>query len=269
MQEAAEYLRNRTGKKEWPKIALVMGTGLGHLVSDTTPKYIIPYSEIPHWQSSTVESHAGNFLLGRFFGMEMILLQGRLHYYEGYSMEEVTFPIRVLQALGIQRLILTNASGGVNPNFRAGDLVCIQDHINLFPEHPLRGPNDSRLGLRFPDLSSCYAQDMNHRAMMVGHELGIRIHEGVYVGLQGPSLETPAEYRMIRLLGGDCVGMSTVPEAIVAAHAGMRVWGLSIISNDTPPPGVIQPITLEDVIAVVEKASGNLKKILSRCVGYF
>lgn len=214
-----------------PKIAVVLGSGLGGFVDAMSVDKTLEYGEIPGFPRSTVSGHAGRLVLGKVSGTSVVVMQGRVHYYEGYSMREVTEGVRLLADFGVEELVVTNASGGVNPSFRPGDLMLISDHINLFPEHPLRGPNDDRVGPRFPDMSVAYDEALRAKARAVAAEHGIELHEGVYLGWQGPTFETPAEYRMARVIGADAVGMSTVPEVIVARHRGMRVLGISTITN--------------------------------------
>ena len=213
-----------------PKTAIILGTGLGQLASEITDKLEIPYSDIPNFPVSTVEGHSGKFIFGKLGGVDIIAMQGRFHYYEGYSMKEVTFPVRVFYELGIKKLFVSNAAGGMNPAFKVGDLMIITDHINLFPEHPLRGKNFPT-GPRFPDMHETYDKNFIKEASAIAKEKGIRITYGVYVGVQGPTFETPAEYKMYRLLGGDAVGMSTVPEVIVAHHCGIKTFGMSVITD--------------------------------------
>ncbi len=214
-----------------PKTAVVLGSGLGGFVDSMNVEKILEYGEIAGFPRSTVSGHAGRMVLGKVSGKGVVVMQGRVHYYEGYSMEEVTAGVRLLADWGVEDLIVTNASGGVNPSFRPGDLMLISDHINLFPEHPLRGPNDERIGPRFPDMSTAYDEALRAQAHAVATREGIELREGVYLGWQGPTFETPAEYRMARVIGADAVGMSTVPEVIVARHRGMRVLGISTITN--------------------------------------
>ena len=211
-------------------MAIILGTGLGQLASEITDKQEIPYQDIPHFPVSTVEGHAGKLIFGKLGGRDIMAMDGRFHYYEGYSMQEVTLPVRVMYELGIHTLFVSNASGGMNPEFHVGDIMVITDHINLFPEHPLRGRN-LPTGPRFPDMHEAYDHRLVALADEVAHQRDIILRHGVYVGVQGPTFETPAEYRMYRLLGGDAVGMSTVPEVIVARHSGMRVFGMSVITD--------------------------------------
>lgn len=231
-EAAAEAIRKRTEHK--PEVALVLGSGLGKLAENIEDADVIDYGDLPHWPVSTVEGHQGRLLVGRLEGQSVLAMQGRVHYYEGYSMARVTFPVRVMQMLGIKTLLLTNAAGGINPAFKMGDLMLIKDHIGMTAmvgANPLLGPNDDSLGPRFPGMAHVYDKRLRQLAREVAQEAGFDLHEGVYVGLSGPSFETPAEIRFLRGIGADAVGMSTVPEAIVATHAGMRVMGVSTITN--------------------------------------
>jgi len=227
--EAREFILSRTSLR--PEAALILGSGLGGLVKDIAVSISIPYREIPHFPISTVEGHAGCLVLGELEGKKVVVMQGRFHYYEGYSLTEVTFPVRVMQALGAETLIVTNAAGGVNPSYAPGDLMLITDHINLLGANPLLGPNDGALGERFPDMTEAYNKKLRETAKLVAKEEKIKIQEGVYCAMSGPSYETPAEIRFLGKIGGDAVGMSTVPEVIVANHAGMKVLGISCITN--------------------------------------
>ena len=213
-----------------PKTAIILGTGLGQLASEITDSYEFPYSEIPNFPVSTVEGHAGKLIFGKLGGKDIVAMKGRFHFYEGYNMKEVTFPVRVMYELGIKTLFVSNASGGMNPEFKIGDLMIITDHINLFPEHPLRGKN-LPTGPRFPDMHEPYDKKLIALADKIAEEKGIRVMHGTYVGVQGPTFETPHEYKMYHLLGGDAVGMSTVPEVIVARHSGIKVFGISVITD--------------------------------------
>ena len=213
-----------------PKTAIILGTGLGQLASEITDSYEFPYSEIPNFPVSTVEGHAGRLIFGKLGGKDIMAMEGRFHFYEGYNMKEVTFPVRVMYELGIETLFVSNASGGMNPEFKIGDLMIITDHINLFPEHPLRGKN-MPTGPRFPDMHEPYDLKLIALADKIAEEKGIRVMHGTYVGVQGPTFETPHEYKMYHLLGGDAVGMSTVPEVIVARHSGIKVFGISVITD--------------------------------------
>lgn len=231
-REAADFIRAHT--RHQPRIGLVLGSGLNTLADYVEDADVIPFAAVPHFALSTVEGHQGRLVSGRLAGAPVLVMQGRLHYYEGYSLQEVTFPIRVMQIMGIDCLILTNAAGGINPSFQAGDLMLIDDHINLIGMaglSPLRGPNDDALGPRFPDMSKAYDHDLRLLSGRVAQELGIPLRQGVYAGLAGPTFETPADVRFLRLIGADAVGMSTVPEVVVACHGGMRVLAISLISN--------------------------------------
>jgi purine-nucleoside phosphorylase len=233
---AAEYIFTRTGHR--PQVAIVLGSGLGGLVSEVQEADIIPYNDIPDFPQCTVEGHMGRLVIGRLAGVCVAVMQGRAHYYEGYSMQQVTFPIRVFQQMGVGTLIVTNAAGGLNPEFRAGDLMLIADHINLVGMaglNPLRGPNDPELGPRFPDMSRAYYPELRAIARRVAAREGIPLREGVYIMLAGPSFETPADMRFLRVIGADAVGMSTVPEVTVARHGGTRVLGISGIANTLSP----------------------------------
>ena len=241
------------------KISVVLGTGLGDFAQSLTDIIEIPYSEIPHFPVSTVASHQGKMVFGYKSGVPVVVMAGRFHYYEGYSAAEITFPIRVLKALGVEKMILTNAAGGINPHFNEGDIVQVTDHINLMPEHSLRGFNDERLGLRFPDMLQAYDAEMVLSFGKIADTLGLSLKQGVYLGLQGPSLETPAEYKMARIMGADILGMSTIPEVIVAKHAGIKVAVFSIVSNVCFPKSAITETTVEAVIATVMKSVGRLQ----------
>ena len=228
IQETASWLREKMTTS--PKTAIILGTGLGQLASEITDSYEFPYSEIPNFPVSTVEGHAGRLIFGKLGGKDIMAMEGRFHFYEGYNMKEVTFPVRVMYELGIETLFVSNASGGMNPEFKIGDLMIITDHINLFPEHPLRGKN-MPTGPRFPDMHEPYNLKLVALADKIAEEKGIRVMHGTYVGVQGPTFETPHEYKMYHLLGGDAVGMSTVPEVIVARHCGIKVFGISVITD--------------------------------------
>jgi purine-nucleoside phosphorylase len=244
-----------------PEVAIVLGTGLGRLGAEIMDKMTIEYPEIPGFPTSTVESHAGRLLCGTLGGKTVIAMQGRFHRYEGYSLQQVTFPIRVLRALGARALIVSNACGGLNPDWASGDLMVIADHINLLGDNPLIGPNDDRLGPRFPDMSEAYDPSLRTIAHGVARDSGVTLREGVYVAVAGPNLETRSEYRFLRSIGADVVGMSTVPEVIVAVHAGMRVLGLSIIT-DMCIPDDLEPASLERIIAVASTAEPKLTAVV-------
>jgi purine-nucleoside phosphorylase len=244
-----------------PDVGVILGTGLGALAREIDATATIDYPSIPGFPQSTVESHAGRLLCGTLGGKTVVAMQGRFHRYEGYSMQQVTFPVRVLKALGAKSLIVSNACGGMNPDWSAGDLMLITDHINLLGDNPLIGANDDRLGPRFPDMSEPYDRRLGDVARTVARERGITLREGVYVAVAGPNLETRAEYRMLSALGADVVGMSTVPEVIVAVHAGLRVLGLSIIT-DMCIPEELEPASLERIIATANAAEPNLTAVV-------
>ncbi len=247
-----------------PQTAIILGTGLGQLATEITDTYEFPYRDIPHFPVSTVEGHDGRLIFGRLGGKDIIAMKGRFHYYEGYSMQEVTFPVRVLKELGITTLFVSNAAGGANKDFRIGDLMVITDHINFFPEHPLRGKNIPQ-GPRFPDMHEPYDRELTAMARHIAAEEGIRLVEGTYFGVQGPSYETPAEYRAYHLMGGDAVGMSTVPEVIVARHCGIRVFGMSVITNMGISDSPVEA-THEEVLEAANNAQPLMTRIMRRMI---
>jgi purine-nucleoside phosphorylase len=254
VQHAAQYLKEKYA--DTPEIGLILGSGLGVLAEEITNPVVIPYNEIPNFPVSTVEGHKGQLVFGELSGKKVVAMQGRFHYYEGYSFQQVTFPVRVMKQLGVQTLIVTNAAGGVNESFEPGDLMIITDHINNMGGNPLIGPNDSKFGPRFPDMSEAYDKEYRQLAKEIAQKLNIPVREGVYVANTGPIYETPAEVRMLRTLGADAVGMSTVPEVIVARHMGMKVLGISCISNMAA--GILdQPLTHDEVIETTEKVRQN------------
>ncbi len=244
IKETSDFLLAKISSR--PETGIILGTGLGNLVTQITEKTEIPYDQIPNFPVSTVEGHSGKLIFGKLGNTDVLAMQGRFHYYEGYDMKAVTFPVRVMHAMGIKTLLVSNASGGVHPDFEIGDLMIITDHINLFPEHPLRGKNYNELGPRFPDMSEAYSKEMIRKVKEIAAKNNIKTVEGVYVGTTGPTFETPAEYRYFRTIGGDAVGMSTVPEVIVANHCGMKCFGISIIT-DLGVPGKIVEVTHEEV----------------------
>jgi len=248
-----------------PTIGIILGTGLGQLAREIEVAATVPYDRIPGFPVPTVESHAGRLLFGTLGGKSVAALQGRFHRYEGYDLAHVTFPVRVLRTLGCQVLIVSNACGGMHPLWPAGDLVLLTDHINLLGDNPLVGRNDDATGPRFPDMSEAYDPELRRLAREAALALGIPLHEGVYAAVPGPNLETPAEYRMLRAVGADVVGMSTVPEVIVAVHAGMRVLGVSLIT-DRCLPDALEPVSLEQILAVAAKAEPNLTRLIQRVV---
>ena len=259
IERATDAIRARFDLR--PDAAIILGTGLGRLAVEIDAHAVIDYADIPGFPLSTVESHTGRLLCGALGSKTVIAMQGRFHRYEGYSLRKVTFPVRVMRALGADSLIVSNACGGLNPLWSAGDLMLIADHINLLGDSPLVGPNDDRLGPRFPDLSAPYDSALRDVARRVAGEKGITLREGVYVAVTGPNLETRAEYRFLRAIGADVVGMSTVPEVVVAIHAGMRVLGLSIIT-DMCLPDALEPATVERIIAVANRAEPQLTELV-------
>ncbi len=262
IQETAEFLKSKM--RTSPETAIILGTGLGSLVNEITEKYEIEYKDIPNFPLSTVEGHSGKLIFGKLGDKEIMAMQGRFHFYEGYSMKEVTFPVRVMRELGIKTLFVSNAAGGMNPEFIIGDLMIITDHINMFPEHPLRGKNIP-YGDRFPDMSTAYDKELIAKAKEIAAEKGIRIVEGVYLGTQGPTFETPAEYRMFRRMGGDAVGMSTVPEVIVARHCGIRVFGISVIT-DLGLEGIVVECSHEEVQKAADEAQPKMTTIFREII---
>ena len=247
-----------------PETAIILGTGLGSLVHEITDKYEINYKDIPNFPLSTVEGHSGKLIFGKLGGKDILAMQGRFHFYEGYSMQQVTFPVRVMRELGIKTLFVSNAAGGMNPDFKIGDLMIITDHINLFPEHPLRGKNID-YGPRFPDMSEAYSKELIAKALEIAKEKGIKVQQGVYVGTQGPTFETPAEYKMFHILGGDAVGMSTVPEVIVANHCGIKVFGVSVIT-DLGVEGKIVEVSHEEVQKAADAAQPRMTTIMRELI---
>jgi purine-nucleoside phosphorylase len=244
-----------------PCVGIILGTGLGGLAAQIESSHAIPYAAIPHFPISTVESHTGQLVCGKLRGVEVVAMEGRFHYYEGYSMQEVTFPVRVMRALGVEILIVTNACGGMNPHHDRADLVIIEDHINLMGDNPLRGPNDDTLGTRFPDMSRPYDRPLMALAQQSALDLGIPCRKGVFVAVTGPNLETRAEYRMLRGMGADMVGMSTVPEVIVAVHAGLRVLGFSIVT-DLCLPDALEPADIKQIIEVAGRGGERLSLLI-------
>lgn len=266
LKETAEFLGRYADQPiEW---AVILGTGLGDLVTEIDVRHRIPYSQIPHFPVSTVEGHSGEMIFGYLGGKYIMALNGRFHYYEGYPMDKVTYPVRVMKLMGIRRLVVSNAAGGINPAHRIGDIMIIRDHINLIPEHPLRGKNIDELGPRFVDMKDAYNPAMIRRAKEIAVENGIEVCEGVYLALQGPTFETQAEYLMVSRLGGDAVGMSTVPEVIVARHMGIEVFGVSIIT-DLGLPGKMANVSHKEVQAVGRTATPKVMKIVKELIRTF
>jgi purine-nucleoside phosphorylase len=263
VQAAAALVRARSALV--PEVGIILGTGLGGLAHEIAVEAEVPYGEIPDFPLSTVETHAGRLLLGRLAGRPVVAMQGRFHRYEGYDLQQVTFPVRVMHALGARMLVVSNACGGMNPLWGPGDLVLLSDHINLLGDNPLVGPNDDRLGPRFPDMSAPYDPELRALARQAALELGILLREGIYVAVPGPNLETRAEYRMLRAMGADVVGMSTVPEVIVAGHQGMRTVGISIIT-DQCLPDALEPADIGRIIATAGRAEPRLTRLITTLV---
>lgn len=257
--EAVSFIKERLPIN--PEYLLILGTGLGELAEKMTIELELPYEDIPYFPVSTVESHTGKLLMGYLGGKRVMAMQGRFHYYEGYSMNQIVFPIRVAKMLGIQTLLVSNACGGLNPNFQRGDIMLINDHINFLGDNPLIGPNDPDLGPRFPDMSQPYTKHLLVTANQVALDAGIKIHQGVYLAVSGPMLETKAEYRYMRQLGADVVGMSTVPEVIAAVHMGMKVLGISVITDECFPDS-LEPVSLDDVLNAAAMAKPQLTRIV-------
>ena len=262
-KESVDYIQSKTSVK--PTFGIILGTGLGGLVKEINVIDEIEYKDIPNFPVSTVESHSGKLIFGELGGKKVVAMQGRFHYYEGYNMKEVTFPVRVMKLLGIEKLFVSNASGGVNPDFEVGEIMILNDHINLFPEHPLVGKNFDELGPRFPDMSKPYDPEMINIALDVAKENNIKVSVGTYLGLTGPTLETPAEYGYVRTIGADAVGMSTVPEIIVARHMEIPCFAISIIT-DLGVPGKIHKVSLADVIAVASRQEPKMTIIMSQLI---
>lgn len=263
IKETVDFIRKKTILA--PDVGIILGTGLGQLAQSIEIESTISYDQIPHFPVSTVESHAGRLIFGTLSGKKVLAMQGRFHFYEGYSMQEITFPVRVIKELGIKVLLVSNACGGLNPQFKAGDIMAITDHINLQGGNPLIGVNDDTLGPRFPDMYNCYDKDLIALAEETALDLGIKLQKGVYVSVTGPNLETGAEYRFLRGIGADVVGMSTVPEVIVARHQGTKVLGFSIVT-DMGLPDALKPTNLDEIIAVANKSEPVLTQLLSKVV---
>jgi purine-nucleoside phosphorylase len=263
IQETVKYIRAKTNSK--PKIGIILGTGLGGLVKEVKKEITIDYRDIPYFPVSTVESHHGKLIFGTLSGKKIVAMQGRFHLYEGYDMKQITFPVRVMKFLGVQSLLVSNAAGALNPMFEKGDVMIISDHINLLGDNPLIGPNDEELGLRFPDMSEAYSKELIAIAERAALDLKIRIQKGVYVATPGPNLETKAEYRFLRTIGADAVGMSTVPEDIVAVHMGIKVLGISILTDECFPDS-LKPASLEGILKVARKTEPKMTAIMKEVV---
>ena len=263
VQETVNYIKNKTNFI--PEYGVILGSGLGSFTEDLQIEYTLPYDAIPNFPVSTVQGHKGALVFGTIGDKQVVAMQGRFHFYEGYSMKEVTFPVRVLKYLGITKLIVSNASGGVNPKYKVGSIVLIKDHINMAPEHPLRGKNDERFGPRFVNMSEPYSKNMIAKAKSIALDLNIEVHDGIYLGLQGPTFETLAEYRMVKILGADCVGMSTVPEVIVARHMALETFGISVIT-DMGDEESITTISHDEVLDAANKAEPKVRRLIRELI---
>lgn len=264
IKATADFLLSKISEK--PQVAIILGSGLGGLTDFIEVSDIFNYSDIPNFPVSTVEGHSGQLIFGQLGGKNVVAMKGRFHYYEGYDMKEVTFPVRVMKLLGAESLIVSNAAGGLNPDFKQGDMMIITDHINQFPENPLRGKNLDEFGTRFPDMSKVYNREYIKIAEKAGEEIGVTLRKGVYCGSPGPTLETPSEYKMFRLLGGDSTGMSTVPEVIVAHHQGMKIFGMSVITNTDEPSDPHGETTHDEVQDVAGEVAPKMTKIIIRLI---
>ncbi len=263
IKASADYLLGNISQK--PQIGIILGTGLGGLIQEIEILHTFNYSDIPHFPVSTVESHSGKLIFGKLGGKMVVAMQGRFHYYEGYNMQQVTLPVRVMKLLGIEKLIVSNAAGGLNPNYAISDLMVISDHINLLPENPLTGKNIDAMGVRFPDMLEAYDKTLRQKALQLAKGKGINIHEGVYVAVSGPNLETPAEYKFLRIIGADAVGMSTIPEVIVARQMNIPTFAISVIT-DLCVEGKLKYVTLEEVIAAAQKAEPSLTWLMKSLI---
>lgn len=263
VQETVQFLKEKTNYT--PEFGIILGSGLGTFTQDIEIEFTIPYSEIPNFPVSTVQGHKGAMVFGKIGNKSVVAMQGRFHFYEGYDMKTVTFPVRVMKYLGVQKLIVSNASGGVNPNYRVGDVVVIKDHINLFPDHPLRGANDERFGPRFVNMSEPYSRSMIQKAKEIAQNINVELKDGIYLGLQGPTFETLAEYKMVKILGADCVGMSTVPEVIVARHMEVDCLGISVIT-DMGDEENIDEVNHNEVLEAARKAEPKVRKLIKEYI---
>lgn len=263
VQETVNYINKINNFN--PEYGVILGSGLGSFTEDIKIEFTLPYNEIPNFPVSTVQGHKGALVFGTIGTKKVVAMQGRFHYYEGYSMKEVTFPVRVLKYLGVKKLIVSNASGGVNPDYKIGEIIIIKDHINFTPEHPLRGVNDERFGPRFVNMSEPYSRKMIIKAKQLAEELNIEVKDGIYLGLQGPSFETLAEYKMVKILGADCVGMSTVPEVIVARHMDLETFGVSVIT-DIGDEANIDSISHDEVLEAAQSAEPNVRKLIRELI---
>ena len=263
VQETVSFIKEKTNFT--PEYGVILGSGLGSFTDDIQIEFTLPYTEIPNFPVSTVQGHKGALVFGTIGDKKVVAMQGRFHYYEGYSMQEVTFPVRVLKYLGVTKLIVSNASGGVNPNYEVGSIVILKDHINMMPEHPLRGANDERFGPRFVNMSEPFSLKMISKVKELAQNLNIEVQDGIYLGLQGPTFETLAEYKMVKIVGADCVGMSTVPEVIVARHMDLECFGLSVIT-DMGNEGNIETVSHEEVLQAAKKAEPNVRSLIKELI---
>ena len=263
VQETVTYIKNKINFT--PEFGVILGSGLGSFTQDLAIEFTLPYTEIPNFPVSTVEGHQGALVFGKIGDKNVVAMQGRFHYYEGYNMQEVTFPVRVMKFLGVEKLIVSNASGGVNPKYKVGSIVMLKDQINMMPEHPLRGKNDERFGPRFVNMSEPFSKKMISKVREIAEKSGIEVHDGVYLGLQGPTFETLSEYRMVGKLGGDCVGMSTVPEVIVARHMNLETFGISVIT-DMGNEESIETITHAEVLEAAKNAEPHVRKLIRELI---
>lgn len=263
VQETVNYIKSKTNFS--PEFGVILGSGLGGFTEDIAVEFTLPYHEIPNFPVSTVEGHKGALVFGTIGNKKVVAMQGSFHYYEGYDMKEVTFPVRVMKFLGVEKLVVSNASGGVNPFYKVGDIVIIYDHINMMPQHPLRGKNDERFGPRFVNMSEPYSRELITKAKEIAIELNIEVKDGIYYGLQGPTFETLSEYRMVKILGADCVGMSTVPEVIVARHMNVECFGISVIT-DIGDEHSIDTISHEEVLEAAKSAEPKVRKLIKELI---
>ena len=264
INQTLKYIEQRIGDFK-PEAGIILGTGLARLVDEINIEHQLVYANIPNFPVSTVEFHSGKLIFGELGGKKVVAMQGRLHYYEGYSMQQITFPVRIMKLLGIQRLFVSNASGSLNPEIKKGHLVCIEDHINLLPDNPLRGNNIDSFGPRFPDMSKPYCSELRANALRIARQRNVPIHSGVYVATMGPNLETRAEYRYMRTIGGDIVGMSTVPEVIVAAHMGLKVFAISVVTDEGFHHD-LQPVSFEEIVATAAQIEPDMTEILKELI---
>lgn len=263
VQETVSFIKAKTNFT--PEYGVILGSGLGSFTDDIQIEFTLPYTVIPNFPVSTVQGHKGALVFGTIGTKKVVAMQGRFHFYEGYSMKEVTFPVRVMKYLGVEKLIVSNASGGVNPNYEVGSIVILKDHVNMMPEHPLRGKNDERFGPRFVNMSEPYSIKMNTKAKELAQNLNIEVQDGIYLGLQGPTFETLAEYKMVKIVGADCVGMSTVPEVIVARHMDLECFGLSVIT-DMGNEGNIETVSHDEVLEAARKAEPKVRLLIKELI---